>query len=216
MFWKKKKSCEETAAFWASDQGAEQGFVDDLRNVVAEADCAALVVCHFQQTKERVVGVLESEGLAVTVSTTLAEVMGGREASTRSGGPVVVVAYELVQRLAGAMPEEHRKGNAVVFMPEVYPTLSRDEALHAFALGWVSTATIQKYVSLASPLMQSIGNEGLTAVLQQLGMGEGERLEHAMLAGALRNVQKKIGKRVDREQSAASQQQWLDVNLQKR
>jgi hypothetical protein len=99
------------------------------------------------------------------------------------------------------------QNNAVVIV-EHYPLHRKEEELF---LNLHSSIIILS--SLNEPLFHRFGGEKIIAMMKQLGMKETEAVEHSMLTKAIRNAQEKIEKKVGLEQSAGSQQEWLQKNL---
>lgn len=67
--------------------------------------------------------------------------------------------------------------------------------------------------SLDEPLFMRFGGERTIEVVQKLGMKEDEVIGSNFITRAVRNAQQKIEKQVNGEREAASQQEWLNINL---
>jgi hypothetical protein len=70
------------------------------------------------------------------------------------------------------------------------------------------------YNSLDEPLFKHFGSEKMLPVMKMLGMKEDEAIEHSMVTKSIVRAQEKIASKVNFEQSANSQQEWLLKNLQ--
>jgi hypothetical protein len=102
----------------------------------------------------------------------------------------------------------HISGKTVVFA-EHYPLRSKEEELYAT----LKLNTVVVFSSLNEPLFKKFGGDKIIQLMQQLGMNEGEVTEHAMISKAIRHAQEKVEKKIIVEQSARSQQDWLEKNL---
>lgn len=99
--------------------------------------------------------------------------------------------------------------NLTPVFAEHYPLRSKEEELFAR----MSLPSVQVYSSLAEPLFQKFGGDRIIDLMQKLGMKEEEVIEHKMISNAIRNAQDKIGKKINYEQSAHSQEDWFKKNL---
>lgn len=92
---------------------------------------------------------------------------------------------------------------------EHYPLLSKETAFFE-KLGLQSVII---FSALTEPLFKHFGADKIINVMKQLGMKEDEVIEHNMITKSIRNAQEKIEKKVMVEQSAHSQQDWMQKNL---
>ena len=67
--------------------------------------------------------------------------------------------------------------------------------------------------ALDEPLLSHFGGEKLIKIMQSLGMKEDEIIEHKMVSQSIANAQEKIEKKIVVEQSARSQAEWMERNL---
>jgi len=72
--------------------------------------------------------------------------------------------------------------------------------------------TVKVLSSLDEPVFQQFGADKIIQVMQQLGMKEEESIEHKMVTNAIRNMQEKMEKKIQLDQSARSQAEWLQKN----
>lgn len=98
--------------------------------------------------------------------------------------------------------------NMIVFA-EHHPLLRKETAL--FKSLNLKEAPILS--SLDEPLFMRFGGERTREVVQKLGMKEDEVIGSNFITRAVRNAQLKIEKQVTVEREAASQQEWLNLNL---
>jgi len=72
---------------------------------------------------------------------------------------------------------------------------------------------VKVFSALDEPLFRKFGSDKIVRLMQQIGMKENESIEHNMITKAVQNVQEKIAKQVGFEQSAQSQDHWIEKNL---
>ena len=67
--------------------------------------------------------------------------------------------------------------------------------------------------ALDEPFFKHFGSDKIVGMMKQLGMNDQSMIEHKMISSAIQNAQEKIEQKVTTEQSAASQQEWIEKNL---
>ena len=92
---------------------------------------------------------------------------------------------------------------------EHYPLSQKEQDLF-YSLG-LKNVTI--FSSLDEPFFQHFGGARIIDVVKKAGMQENESLENGMITKAFRNAQDKLHKKILLEQSARSQQDWLNKNI---
>ena len=110
--------------------------------------------------------------------------------------------------LAGEIQFVHIHNNPVIFL-EHFPVYSKELAV--FEKLHLKEAIV--YSSLDEPFFKHIGSEKITQLMQTLGMKENEILQHNMISASIKRMQKKIEEKISIEQSARSQQQWMNANI---
>ncbi len=70
------------------------------------------------------------------------------------------------------------------------------------------------FSSLDEALFKHFGSDKVIPMMKMLGMKEDEAIEHSMVTKSIVNAQHKIASKVIVEQSAGSQEEWLEKNLQ--
>lgn len=68
------------------------------------------------------------------------------------------------------------------------------------------------FSSLQEPLLQLFGGDRIRSIMKTMGMAEGESMEHPYISQSIQRAQEKIEKQLVVEQTAKSQQEWLDRN----
>ncbi|HEX7844228.1 MAG TPA: hypothetical protein VF476_00425 [Chitinophagaceae bacterium] len=101
--------------------------------------------------------------------------------------------------------------NKQVIMAEHYPLAEKENQL--FQKLGLQQVTI--WSALDEPLFKRFGSDKIISMMKQLGMKENEPIEHNMISKAIRNAQEKIADKVSVEQSARSQEDWLEKNFSK-
>ena len=101
-----------------------------------------------------------------------------------------------------------RTGAGEIIFLEHYP-------LHEKEIALVRESTQQKftvYNSLTEPFFTHFGSEKIIELMNRMGFGENEPLQHPMISTAVKNAQQKLAKKITIEQSAVSQQEWMRKN----
>jgi len=92
---------------------------------------------------------------------------------------------------------------------ESYPLHTKERELTA---GWPPQELVI-YGALDEPFFQYFGGDKIVALLQKLGIREGEPLEHAMISKSIETAQEKVAKQMFTEQTARSQAEWIQKNI---
>lgn len=100
------------------------------------------------------------------------------------------------------------EGSALIFI-EHHPMKSKEEAVFN-QLGLTEAIVL---TALDEPLLMIFGGEKLIKMMQSLGMNEDEIIEHKMVTQSIANAQEKIEKKIELEQSARSQSEWIERNF---
>jgi len=99
-------------------------------------------------------------------------------------------------------------GKVPVFT-EHYPLHSKEVALVEH---WPQKKIIV-YSAMDEPLFKHLGSEKMIPMMKLLGMKEDEVIEHALVTKSIIKGQAKIAAQVTLEQSAQSQEEWLERNF---
>jgi hypothetical protein len=102
----------------------------------------------------------------------------------------------------------HLPGTTIIFA-EHYPLREKEITLFQ-KLG---LQEVQIWSALDEPLFKHFGGDRIIQLMKQMGMKEDQAMEHTMISDAIRNAQQKIEKKVQVEQSAHSQKDWIEKNL---
>ena len=100
------------------------------------------------------------------------------------------------------------QGKPVIFA-EHFPLRKKEqETFESLAM---EEATVLS--ALDEPLFKRFGSDKIIQLVKQMGMKEEERIEHHLIANAIRNAQENIEEKVVVSHDAHSQQEWLEKNL---
>jgi len=128
----------------------------------------------------------------------LEKIAGYMEAHSTVPVPVLLVRDALTAQRAGREP----------LFAEHYPLRSKEE--EAYQSMHLEKVVI--YSSLREPLFRQFGADRIIQVMQQLGMKETEVIEHSMISSSIKKAQEKIEQKTQLDQSARSQEEWIEKN----
>jgi hypothetical protein len=100
------------------------------------------------------------------------------------------------------------KDKPVVFA-EHYPLRNKEEELFQR----LSLTEITIHSALDEPLFDHFGGAKIVQMMKQLGMKENDPVQHKMITQSITNAQEKIAKKLDTEQLASSQREWMQKNI---
>jgi hypothetical protein len=112
--------------------------------------------------------------------------------------------------LANEMQSLHVQNENTFIFLEHFPLRNKEQAL--FKKLHITEAIV--YSSLNEPLLMHTGSENINRLMQTLGMKETEILQHTLISNSIKQIQKKLEEKITVEQSAPSQQQWMNANVQ--
>lgn len=92
---------------------------------------------------------------------------------------------------------------------EHYPLHAKELAL----LDKWNLKNIIVYSAMDEPLFKHFGSDKMVPLIKLLGMKESESIEHSYVTESIIKGQKKIADKVIVEQSASSQDEWMERNL---
>ena len=169
----------------------------------------------------------------VWLSTT-AKLRGVRAAAKEAadeGRPVLVVAhFPDVLRAAEAVAEEcggtasmadslpRMPRGAAVIVCERHPHPAKDDAFAAAVAEQLEDADVQVHSSIDDPVLKVVVTDTVRRMLDQLGMAEDEAIESNMVAGRIRQAQKKLFGEADPAAcpDAANAEEWAKAALGRR
>ncbi len=104
---------------------------------------------------------------------------------------------------------QHVENKPVVFA-EHYPLKKKEEELFQN----LHLEEVKILSSLDEPLFKRFGSDKIIQLMKQMGTGERQSIENNLITKAIHNAQEKMESKVSFEQSAHSQGDWLEKNLQ--
>ncbi len=99
-------------------------------------------------------------------------------------------------------------GRQIAFL-EHHPLRAKEEALVQNCLQQRFTV----YNSSTEPLFTQFGGERIIELMRRMGMDENESIQHKMISRSLEKAQSKIAKKINLEQTAGSQEEWMRRNV---
>ena len=99
-------------------------------------------------------------------------------------------------------------GKTIIFL-EHFPMLSKEMAL-------IENSNATEFIflnALDEPIFQLFGGANIQSVMEKMGLGKDEQIEHALISKSIQNIQKKIEGQLIVEHSANSQSDWIRKNI---
>ena len=205
---------------WMDHQARAAGMVRAILNDAAEHVGVVLVV-HFSATAAWWTEQLDAVHLDWTLLDTPtpgpAILDGLRHAPTGGPGRVFLLHSEQVPGEAESPPVSDADAAVAArlrwHVAEAHCLPGRAERVDALAAGLGSPPPTH-HASLDDPLMQMFGGEKTKALMQKLGMTDGEPIASPMVSRSVVKAQAKIAERVGpTPQPAESQAAWIERNL---
>lgn len=194
---------------------------DAVRRIAADArndGVACIAVFHFSGTGEGLRSRLEAAGVACDEARE-------PDATQLEALPARVGPRSVGLLHSGGLPPEVKLGQAKrsargggrpcrVHLVEHYPMLYRDTHVLNLHAVLPEGSTFFGYAALDEAWLGRDLNSAVVPLLRRLGLDESEPLEHAMLSGAVRKAQERLGRRLRKsEQHADSLEEWTRLNL---
>jgi len=120
--------------------------------------------------------------------------------------------------------EKGLDGNSITEARHIYPTQLQEKTpvfvehypLHTKELALIDDWNLKNiivYSAMDEPLFKHFGSDKMIPLIKLLGMKESESIEHSYVTESIVKGQKKIADKVIVEQSASSQDEWMERNL---
>ena len=97
-----------------------------------------------------------------------------------------------------------------VVFAEHYPLRKKEEELFQN----LHLSAVRVLSALDEPLFLRFGSEKIVHLMRQLGMDDKESFENSMITTAIENAQEKIQRKMSFENTAQSQSEWFNRNMQ--
>lgn len=207
LFGRKSGPVRDSDRIW-------QNSARKLRGVAEEAVSAprVLVVAHFRSTLAAVAAALEAKGARSRSHT-------DRIATASLAAPAAYSKFDgIALALAAVLPAPAKAAQSaaeagLVLVAEHHFLPQEDDRILRYCEGLAFPVRLRFHESLDAPLLRMFSGERTTALLAQLGMGEDEAIEHAMVDKAIRGAQEKIADTRTGERAAGSPEEWMKLNL---
>ena len=120
------------------------------------------------------------------------------------------IINSLEVKLAKNLSASSLTGKTIIFL-EHFPSHSKE-----IALVENSNATELIFLNaLDEPLFQYFGGSNIQLMMEKMGMGKDEQIEHSLISKSIKNIQNKIEAKMVTEHSANSQMDWMRKNAVK-
>ena len=96
-----------------------------------------------------------------------------------------------------------------------FPLMEYENKIIEKLLGGESKTPVLFCLSLEDPLLKSIGSNAILQLLEKLGLGENESLDHPMIQKAIERAQEKISSNVISEIRTQNEDEWFIRNVKK-
>ena len=103
-----------------------------------------------------------------------------------------------------------------VLISEIHPLAGKDEQLNRLIHEKTDAGTVRFYSSLDSSLFTAFGGTRLQDLMLKMGIKEDEPVEHNMVSQSIKRAQEKIKDKVVVEKNAASEAEWIKLNIPSR
>jgi hypothetical protein len=104
---------------------------------------------------------------------------------------------------------EQVQRRTVIFV-ERHPLFSKEQK---FCIG-MKAGLVVRLCTLDDELIKMFGSENLKPLMERMGFGEEEALEHSMISKSIEQAQQKLEQAVKIEKPATSPQQWFRLNAE--
>ena len=198
LFKKKAKQLKTNDKVWTSNDGRGKGFITDLKNAL-DSDKKVIVLYFFKDTGVQLESLLKAK--AIATEHPKLHLFNAKDAD---------LSMSKSSKIADQMKENHE-----LLCYEHYPTKSKEilvfEAIHNKALVHVTPCF---YISLDDPIMKMFGSERIKVVMDRMGTGVDECIEHAMISKSIERAQKKLEESTLNAFDKPSQEEWFKTNVE--
>ncbi len=119
----------------------------------------------------------------------------------------------LTSNLIKQLEEKALPKKLCIVFTEHYPTFQKEkDLLDSLEIQLQGKFDVVFCTHLQHPLMQIFGSERIQKLMEMLGVGEEECIEHSMISTSIERAQKKVGEKVITEALASSAESWFRLN----
>ncbi len=197
LFASKAKEPDFKQMIWSTNDGKLKALVEQIQQHTS-AGKPVLVFAWFPSTLEALNYLLTN--LNLPFANGLAE---GNSQLT------LELAEKYLNRLPN--PKSLAEGTAIL-VAEHYPIHEPEVALFEKLEREEPGTTPTVYSSLDEPLFNAFGGDRIKQMMESLGFGKDEAMEHNMIKSSVEKAQAKVSETVTSEQKAKSAEEWFTLN----
>lgn len=198
LFKKKAKQVKTHDKVWINNDVRDRAFVIDVKNALGD-DKKVVILYFFKDTAVSLEQLLKSN--EVDIENPLLYIFNAKDADN---------SMSTSSKIADQMKEDHE-----LLCYEHYPTKSKEilvfEAIFNKA---IVHSTPCFYVSLNDPIMKLFGSERIKKVMESMGTGPNECIEHSMITKSIERAQKKLEESARNAFDKNSQEEWFKTNVE--
>jgi len=197
-----KETVKVTNKVWKSRSACVKGLVRECL-LARKNKLVPILLTHFPDAFQELIAFLDASSIPYT------------RVNTFTG-------IDVWRSMNIAMVEGHADGEFIKHVPTStpvifylfgrYPMLATEQTLLKDLTAPFPKASVVSCLSMEDPLMQAFVGDRMKPILESLGLGEDESIEHAMVDKALENALTKVGKQVVNETRASSEKDWFARN----
>jgi hypothetical protein len=198
-FFKSKNEAQELSHVVFFNKAGKYKHLASLLLEAQKAGDATLLIYHFDDTASFLKQLFD--GVKISF------------AENDFGSPVKLYIFKaetLKQTLLTALNKHAFK---TVLISEIHPMAGKDELLSQLIHEKTNAGTVRFYTSLDSPLFTAFGGTRLQDLMLKMGIKEDEPIEHNMVSQSIKRAQEKIKEKVVMEKNAASEAEWIKLNI---
>lgn len=185
--FKKKPELEVIDIVWKNDSAKQNGILKHISTTER-----FILYYYFQDTKETFTKILHNSSISFS------EHVGAPE-------KLLLIQAKHPGNLQGMSDRN------ICFL-EHHPSASVEKPIldDLFQLG---VKKVLFFNSLKEPIFQFFGSERIVLLLEKMGFGEEESIEHPMISQSIRNAQQKMDEKVSFPSNTRNAKDWISTNL---
>ncbi len=203
LFSSKKSAIEPGNKVWKTRQACLKGIVREALLALKDGKLPVLIT-FFNESHRNLSAFIESSGVPYQN----VDAFSGKD-FWQNKNTLVVADVSASSTFINNISVETK---VVFLLLGRYPLLSTENTLVGMISARFPQALISFCLSMEDALFESFGSTSLKAMMETLGMGDDECIEHTMINRALRNALEKISQRVTAEMKTTSERDWFTRN----
>lgn len=200
---------------WIDDKRKLDGLCSDILQGV-EKGLGVLIIAHFEATRVAVGNALRERGIQHHSSLPLERTALCDASRASDGSRVWLVLSSQIEAHTFIDRGRSNEPGLCILVAEHHPIASRDQALIEAFTGFPCKSQIIFHLAMTDALMVHFGGEKILGLLKALGHDDETCISHTMISSSIRKAQEKIEKKVRRETSAESAEEWFRFNTDER